>query len=216
MKKVTTGEDSGSLQTSQGTRPGAFDPNRKWTNGHKSFTSAESRALNELLNREQATRERFIAHKDVIKRPRNPLNGDPTPRDVRGEVVLNPNAYGKAVNSITLFNPNQPEVDVSKFARKEPMGKIGVADGKYDILGNTLAKGNPAEPEDLYFLAKKNQMKLVAKKLDQDAINASIVKDKLRRYELGMLREVEKLKQQLQEKEAAIDIFSATDTRSFM
>jgi hypothetical protein len=216
MKKVKTSSVDNSLEQS-GTRPSEFDASKKWTNGHKSFTSAESRALNELLNKERTTQERFVLLKDVMKKPRNPLNGEPTPRDVRGEAVINPNAHGHAVGGNMLFSANTGDAVVSKFVvKKEPMGKIGVQDGKYDILGNTMAKGTPAEPEDLYFVAKKNQMKLVAKKADQDAINASIVKDKLRRYELEMTREVERLKQQLNEKEKTISLFSATDTKSFM
>lgn len=195
-----------------GTRPGEFDPHRRWTNGHKSFTSAESRALNELLNRERFTQERFHELKHVMTKPRNPLDGEPTPRDARGEVVLNPNAHGRAVSGNPLIDPKAVErFDPAKFEKKPPQGKIGVAEGKYDILGNTIEKANPAEPEDLYYLAKKNQMKMIAKKADQDAINASLVKEKLRRYELEMLRQVEALKQQLNEKEKTIQLFTTVD-----
>lgn len=218
MKKVKAAvvEEGKEPRAHHGSRPGEFDPHRKWTNGHKSFTSSESRALNELLNRERDTQDRFHELKSTMKKPRNPLNGEPTPRDVRGEVVLNPNAHGKAVGGNLLMDPNAGEIDHAKFAKKEPMGKIGVAQGKYDILGNTLAKENPAEPEDLYFLAKKNQMKMIAKQADQEAINASIVKEKLRRYELEMIRQVESLKQQLAEKEKTIHLFNVTDSTRYM
>jgi hypothetical protein len=54
-------------------------------------------------------------------------------------------------------------------------------------------------------------MKMIAKKADQDAINASLVKEKLRRYELEMLRQVEALKQQLNEKEKTIQLFTTVD-----
>ena len=151
-----------------------------------------------------------------MKKPRNPLNGEPTPRDARGEVVLNPNAHGKAKGGNMLMDPNPIPVDPAKFTKREPQGKIGVAEGKYDILGNTLAKDNPAEPEDLYFLAKKNQMKMIAKKADQDAINASLVKEKLRRYEMEMVRQVEYLKQQLNEKEKTMKLLSTTDSSRFL
>lgn len=214
MKKVKTPVvDEANVH--KGGRNTEFDPHRKWTNGHKSFTSAESRALNELLNREKSTQERFVLMKDVMKKPRNPLNGEETPRDERGEVVLNPNAHGKAVSGNSLFNPAHKEVDPEKFTKKQPIGKIGIMEGKYDILGNTIAKANPAEPEDLYFLAKKNQLKLATKKADEDAIRAALVKEKLRRYELEMVRQVEALKQQLAQKEATIKVFNATDTKSF-
>ena len=212
MKKVKVVDET---SQHKGTRNAEFDPHRKWTNGHKCFTSAESRALNELLNREKSTQERFVALKEIMQKPRNPLNGEPTPRDSRGEVVINPNAHGCAVGGNKLFDPRAPEVDLSRFVKKEPQGKIGVKEGKYDILGNTLTSATPAEPEDLYFLAKKNQMKMIAKRADEEAINAAIVKEKLRRYELEMVRQVETLKQQLAQKESTIKVFSATDTKSF-
>lgn len=214
MKKVKTPVVDEAHQH-KGGRNAEFDPHRKWTNGHKSFTSSESRALNELLNRERSTQERFVLLKEVMKKPRNPLNGEQTPRDERGEAVINPNAHGKAVGGNSLFNPNHGEVDLERFTKPEPMGKIGVAEGKYDILGNTIAKANPAEPEDLYFLAKKNQMKMASRKADEDAIRAALVKEKLRRYELDMVRQVEALKQQLAQKEATIRLFNATDTKGF-
>jgi hypothetical protein len=217
MKKVKTSTSGEASLAQSGTRPSDFDADRKWKNGHKNFTSVESSSFIELLNKERVTQERFEVLKDVMKKARNPLNGESTPRDERGEKVINPNAHGKAQGGNMLFDSTLPPAEVSSFhVKKEPMGKIGVQDGKYNILGNTLTKGTPAEPEDLYFLAKKNQMKLVAKKADQDAINASLVKDKLRRYELEMTREVERLKQQLNEKEKTMSLFNATDTKSFM
>lgn len=215
MKKVKTPVVEEGSKAHHGSRPSEFDPNKKWTNGHKSFTSAQSRALNELLNREKGTQENFLQMKDIMKKPRNPLNGEATPRDIRGNVVINPNAHGKAVGGNLLINPNATEIDLSKFTKKEPMGKIGVKEGKYDILGNTIAKSNPAEPEDLYFLAKKNQMKMIAKQADQDAINTAVVKEKLKRYELEMLRQVETLKQQLNEKEKTLGRLSSATTTSF-
>ena len=115
-----------------------------------------------------------------------------------------------------LFDPNCGEVDISRFTKKEPVGKIGVPETKYSILGNKIAQPTPAEPEDLYFLAKKNQMKMVSKRADEEAINASLVREKLRRYEMEMVRQVETLKQQLAEKEKTINLFSATDTKSFL
>jgi hypothetical protein len=199
-----------------GSRPGEFDPHRKWTNGHKSFTSSESRALNELLDKERTTQERFQELKTVMKKPRNPLNGEPTPRDVRGEIILNPNAHGQATGGNLLYDPDaHARFDPGRFEKKAPQGKIGVVEEKYDILGNTTQPSNPAEPEDLYYLAKKNQMKMIAKKADEDAIKAALVKEKLRRYELDMVRQVEALKQQLNEKEKTIKTFSTLDMSRF-
>jgi hypothetical protein len=213
MKKVKAPVVEEGEKPKGGMKNAEFDPERKWTNGHKTFTSSESRALNELLNRERSTQDRFVQLKEIMKKPRNPLNGDATPRDARGEVVINPNAHGKAVGGNLLFDPNRTEIDLAKFTKKEPQEKIGVPEGRYSILGNTLAAANPSTSEDLFFMAQKNQMKMAAKKADEDAINAALVKEKLRRYELQMVRQVEELKQQLAEKEKTVQLFSSSQTR---
>jgi len=205
---------------SAGNRPGEFDPHRKWSNGHKCFNSAESRAHVELLIHEKSAQDNFYSLKDTgkMRKPRNPLNGDPTPRDVRGTLVQNPRLLPTVTNGELLFNAsNSIEVDPSKFYKKPMTGKIGIDDSRYRILGNTMIReDSQTEEEDLFYLAKQKQLDGVARKADEEAVNAIIVKEKLRRYELNMIREVERLKQQLESKEKTMQLFSATDTRSIL
>ena len=223
MKKVqvTNAEpkDPTEKPKSAGNRPGEFDPHRKWSNGHKCFNSAESRAHVELLNHEKNAQDNFYSMKDtgLMRKPRNPLNGDPTPRDVRGTLVQNPRLLPSVTNGEYLFNPsNTMEVDPSKFYKKPMTSKIGVDESRYHILGNTVVPMDTSETEDLFSLTKQRQLDGIAKKADEEAVNAIIVKEKLRRYELNMAREVDRLRQQLASKEKTMQLFSATDTRSLL
>lgn len=63
---------------------------KRFTNGHKAFTAAESRALLELQARERSAAERFDQTKYQIIRDRDPITGGVTPRtkvDRKGEVI---------------------------------------------------------------------------------------------------------------------------------
>jgi hypothetical protein len=129
-----------------GTDRPPVDFTKEWTNGHKFFSSTQSIAFVELLHTEERTRERHELLKNELSRPRNPLNGDPTPRDSHGEAVMNPKKLNTVtVNRIPLFDSKhdfeQSQSITSKFVRKEPQGKIGVSEEQYKILGNTLAEG---------------------------------------------------------------------------
>lgn len=76
-EKVTAGEGTKSL-------------NQVFKNGHKSFTVAEAKVLTETHHRERRQVDNFEAYKSKMLRPRNPLLGEPTPRElvgVQGEVV---------------------------------------------------------------------------------------------------------------------------------
>lgn len=186
MKKVKVIDTNGNKPELSGTKPGEFDPHRKWNNGHKCLNSQESRALTELLNRESSTQHNFHLMKDVIRKARNPLNGEPTPRDNSGSIVLNPNAHGIAVNSKLLFNEtNQFEVDQSKFIKKIPTSKIGINEDKYNVLGNNIEPNK--EIYDVFLATKQKQLESTSKRIDEDAINQIIVKEKIRRYELNMV-----------------------------
>jgi hypothetical protein len=123
---------------------------KRFTNGHKTLTSAETNALTEFLAHEQHKRENFELLKRVMTKPRNPLAGDKTPRTENGNVVLNPNAHGQVANAPPLF-------DVDRTPRILPpekwaQGQIGVPDGKYNILGNSGVNmmAHSAQPKNLY------------------------------------------------------------------
>lgn len=54
---------------------------KRFTNGHKSFTAAEAKAMTELQGREKVTAAIFERDLMVLTRPRNPLIGELTPRE---------------------------------------------------------------------------------------------------------------------------------------
>ncbi len=63
---------------------------RVFTNGHKTFTSAECRGLLELQARERSAVTNFEANKHTLIRNRNPITGGVTPRtkvNLKGEVI---------------------------------------------------------------------------------------------------------------------------------
>jgi len=60
---------------------GEVKDEKRFMNGHKSFTSAEARALNEQQQREKVTLDLFDSKWRHNIRPRNPLCGEETPRD---------------------------------------------------------------------------------------------------------------------------------------
>ena len=68
--------------------PPPVDFTKKWNNGHKTFTAAEAKALHELLVQEGAKKDSFDKNCRIMKRGRNPLVGEKTPRTETGEVVL--------------------------------------------------------------------------------------------------------------------------------
>lgn len=59
---------------------------KEFRDGHKFFLVAESRAMQELLEQEQQARERFVRDKLFLRRNRNPLNGEYTPRTPHGDI----------------------------------------------------------------------------------------------------------------------------------
>jgi hypothetical protein len=52
------------------------DFHKKWTNGHKSFTAAEARALGEILHVERDAQELYEMRKQKMVKSRNPMIGD--------------------------------------------------------------------------------------------------------------------------------------------
>lgn len=85
---------------------------KRFTNGHKTFTAAEAKALNELLARENHTRDHFIDTQDTILLPRNPVLGELTPRPLEG------------IEGTLAVIPGGPSKIIQ---RKEVTMKIGMA-----------------------------------------------------------------------------------------
>lgn len=68
---------------------------KRFTNGHKSFTAAEAKAITETQVRERITSEVFNKTKYIICRERNPLTGESTPRLFSGIPILNSHETGE-------------------------------------------------------------------------------------------------------------------------
>jgi len=132
---------------------------KRFTNGHKCFTSAESNAMSELQRGAQAKADTFAALKFVMTMPRDPLKGDKTPRTSNGDVVLNPNAHGTVANGRPLLDANRPPRVLP--AEKWPQGQIGVPDGKYNILGNSGVNmmSHSAQPTDLFAYTQEKALR---------------------------------------------------------
>lgn len=182
----------------------SIDFNKEWKNGHKFFTAPEAKALNEILHREHSTLERFNKIKDEIKRPRNPLYGEPSPRDARGTVVMNPKLYDKIKDGSYLFPKNRPPSESAYRPPIEPMGKIGVPEEKYNVLGNTLAKGLPANSEDIFSTIGRQHQTRVRNVKDQDTVHELVLKEKAKRYEKQLAREMMTLQNQIEDKKNEI------------
>lgn len=149
------------------------DYGKRYTNGHKTLTSAETNALTELLSHEISKREHFHLLKGVMVKPRNPLAGDKTPRTSNGNVVLNPNAHGQVANGFPLFDESRPPRVPPQ--EKWPQGQIGVPDGKYNILGNSGVNmmAYSAQPKDLYAHAQEEALRKSTKASEERELSES-------------------------------------------
>jgi hypothetical protein len=61
--------------------PKSSDIKKCPNNGHICMTAAEAKALNELLSHEKSYMEKFKLNMYSMTRSRNPLLGEPTPRE---------------------------------------------------------------------------------------------------------------------------------------
>jgi hypothetical protein len=92
-------------------------------NGHICMTAAEAKALQELLHHEKSRTENFKLNMHSMTRSRNPLLGEPTPREGEGEPILSGNS-----ECATVIVPRKTKKDLAD--------KIGTRLEKYEILGN--------------------------------------------------------------------------------
>lgn len=191
----------------------AYDPllyTRQYNNGHKFFNASEAKALTELLHTETSCRENFSTMRSKMVKPRNPLTGGVTPRDIRGEVVINPNAHGRVVNGEPLFterSQSDSQEIARKFAPKGTVGKIGVNDTNYDILGNREPFGYDvsSQPENLFMHTQTQHRAKTAAMRERETINSFILKEKAKRREKELAREVTTLRLKAAEKERELE-----------
>jgi len=185
-----------------------IDFTKKWSNGHKCFTSAQSRAHVELLHTEERTKDRFDEIKLDFAKPRNPMNGEITPRDIRGETILNPSKLNTAKGGIPLFPPDRDlsasMALVNQRTKVRSTAKIGVANGKYDVLGNTSNLQTPAE--DLFHTVKIETEAKQKLQEEQQRKNEFIAAEKAKRYQKDLERQMNSLKRQMEEKETELHL----------
>jgi hypothetical protein len=150
---------------------------KRFTNGHKCFTSAEARAMNEQQHRERKTEIQFELNKGNLMRPRNPMTGEMTPRTgaVYKEIRVDPYPliqknrppakYPSPPKAVTL-KPGQPEpkdgplTEMELFAREEEKQMC-----KVDSLRNLQDNVDG----ELLFLQKKLQDR--RKKVNQSLVS---------------------------------------------
>ena len=94
---------------------------KRFTNGHKTFTSSEMEAMHELLHHEVTRRDNFERNKYQWRMPRNPLTGEATPREGEGEYIIQP--HNRGFQTIRL--KESPRVsDPPGYAEKQNLNMI--------------------------------------------------------------------------------------------
>eukprot|EP01038_Epipyxis_sp_PR26KG_P004452 gene4452-6297_t len=203
-----------------------FNPEKKWTNGHKFFDAQQSKGFVELLKTEERTRMKYNTEMKTMIKPRNPLNGDITPRNRNGFKVINPNLYADAVvGSIPLFPEDsakkQEESDslkkssirLTKTKQTALNDKIVVPSSKYDILGNTVKYNNEVPDSistDLFYYAKQVKNDKTEIQRENEERNKYILQEKAKRQQKLLQQQILTLQRQALEKEKEIERISNT------
>lgn len=187
---------------------------KRFTNGHKQFNSSQVTAVNELQSHEDRYRENFKLLRGIMTKPRDPLAGDPTPRDETGECVLNPNAHGTNVNGYPLFPKTHAREPKVRTPEKMVTGQIGVPDHKYLILGNKeedIMKAS-AQPEDLFKKAQMDLARKSGKKADEAELARCKTEIKANRQAVKLAQSIAKMKITMDKKQAELDFL---DTKKY-
>lgn len=201
-----------------GSQQGKVDFTKKFTNGHKFFGAQESRAHKELLHTEQQKRDNFVNLKDKLKVPRNPLNGDFTPRDYKGDRVTNPNNFLAIEGGVLLFDPNHEEerANAPKISSKHTLlsttTKIGIQHGKYDIMGLS-PENDPTAPAcsvSQYDTVRISASEKNAEAEERRRINECVLRHKAKRETQAIDRELAVLKKKQDEKEQQRNYLQST------
>ena len=155
---------------------------KRFTNGHKVFTAAEAKRMNEQQHRERVTQLEFEANFHNLHRARNPLSGEETPRS--GEYYKE-----RKVPKYPLVEPNRPPPKERPLP-KEVTLKPGNFEGQFDIPSNDdedhYIRVQPYDKElhkiDAMTALKDKvsaELKFLQNKIGrrQNSINASLVKN---------------------------------------
>ena len=172
---------------------------KRFTNGHKCFTSSQVKAVHELQHHEENFRQAFVRDKDIFLRPRDPMVGDETPRDAHGQPIMQSSQLKTHIvktNSEMLFPENRPPARKVPPI-KNPPGQIGTSVEKYNILGN---RDNPdfgdagANPKgDMNRYAQELHARKMTAKTDSDEFARTLMKVKAERQQAMLQRQINRM-----------------------
>lgn len=176
---------------------------KRFSNGHKSFTASQVKAVNELQSHEERYRENFKTLRDIMTRPRDPLAGDATPRQINGDPVLNPNAHGTNIHGFPLFPKDHHLTLKLRPSKKLTTGQIGVPDDKYLILGNKDEDimGASAQPVDLFRKTQEEKARKSAAKDMQAELVRCQTEVKVQRQQVRLAQTIARMKADIDKKE---------------
>jgi hypothetical protein len=106
---------------------------------------------------------------------------------------LNPRAFEMVQNGVPLFPANRPPMRELKQP-PEPVGKIGVVDESYAILGNKSLRTTPATTEDLYQVAQLTATIKSALKSEAELMKECKKKTHTKRQLQELEREVQEMR----------------------
>ena len=180
---------------------------KRFTNGHKCFTSSQVKAVNELQAHEENFRGAFAREKEKFVRARDPMVGDETPRDAHGQPIMNAGSLKSNIvcSNYELLFPKGRGPGRKAPPMKLPPGQIGTSVEKYNILGN---KDNPdygdagATPVgDPNRFAKETQARKATAKSDTDAYTRAMTQVKMERQETLLRRQIARMTLEIKTKE---------------
>jgi hypothetical protein len=180
---------------------------KRFTNGHKQFTSDQVKAVNELQSHEDRYRDNFKRLRNIMTKPRDPLAGDATPRTANGDILLNPNDHGANIRGFPLFEKDHEKTIKIKSPAKLVTGQIGVPDHKYKILGNKeedIMRAS-AQPDDLFKKAQEDQARKSGQRKDADDLAASKMEVKAKRQAVKLAQTLAKMKIDMEKKTQELD-----------
>lgn len=191
---------------------------KRFTNGHKCFTSSQVKAVNELQAHEENYRATFARDKQIFMRARDPMVGDETPRDAHNQPIMNSGKLKSSIvcNQAELLFPKGRGAGRTAPPMKLPPGQIGTTVEKYNILGN---KDNPdygdagATPSgDPNRFAMETQARKATAKSDEDAYVRAVMQVKAERQQALLNRQIARMTLEIKTKEKEVTTLRDTWT----
>ena len=106
---------------------------KRFTNGHKTFTSTEAKAMLETQSRENKTKANFERNMLNLTRSRNPLVGEATPREEDG--ISAPRLFPKYTATTSV----EPQIEPNPLKRGDrTLERISSYQTMQDNMGGEL------------------------------------------------------------------------------